>query len=137
MSVQKVSVLVPPLRAVPPGADWAANAIAWLFANDRRHPGRVAAWLAAARERRQAARAARRDAHDADGPGRPGAPLRVEPARVREGSVRGGPVRPPDLIIPGRVAGVAGHEALVRERLAILVLEAPICSGLRALYKFR
>jgi hypothetical protein len=34
------------------------------------------------------------------------------------------------------VARVAGREALAQERLAILVLEAPICSGLRALYKF-
>jgi hypothetical protein len=60
MSVQKVNVLVPPLRAAPPGAAWAANAVAWLFVND---PGRagLATWLAAARERRRAARAVRRD----------------------------------------------------------------------------
>lgn len=64
MSVQKVSVLVPPLRAVPPGADWAANAIAWLFSNDPRQPSGLAAWLAAGRARRRDARAARRDARD-------------------------------------------------------------------------
>ena len=39
MSVQKINVLVPPLRAVPPGAAWAANAIAWLFGTDPRQPG--------------------------------------------------------------------------------------------------
>ena len=62
MSVQKVSVLVPPLRPVPPGAAWAANAVAWLFVSDPRQPSGLAAWFAAARERRLAARALRRDA---------------------------------------------------------------------------
>ena len=61
MSVQKVSVLVPPLRAVPPAAAWAANAVAWLFG---RRPASLRAWFAAARSRRRAARAARRDADD-------------------------------------------------------------------------
>ena len=42
MSVQKVSVLVPPLRPVPPGAAWAANAVAWLFVNDPRQSGGLA-----------------------------------------------------------------------------------------------
>jgi len=60
MSVQKVNVLVPPLRPVPPAAAWAANAVAWLFVNDPRRPG-LAAWLAEARERRRAARAVRRN----------------------------------------------------------------------------
>ena len=64
MSVQKISVLVPPLRPVPPGAAWAANAVAWLFVNDPRQPSGLAAWLAAARERRLAARAVRRDARE-------------------------------------------------------------------------
>jgi hypothetical protein len=59
MSVQKVNVLVPPLRPVPPGAAWAANAVAWLFVNDPRRPG-LAAWLAQARARRRVARAERR-----------------------------------------------------------------------------
>jgi len=62
MSVQKVSVLVPPLRAVPPGAAWAANAVAWLFVSDPRQPSGLAAWFAAARERYLAARAVRRGA---------------------------------------------------------------------------
>jgi hypothetical protein len=62
MSVQKVSVLVPSLRAVPPGAAWAANAIAWLFGADPHHPSGFSAWFAAARSRYQADRAARRDA---------------------------------------------------------------------------
>ena len=59
MSVQKLNVLVPPLRPVPPGAAWVASAIGWLFVNDPRSPG-LATWLAAARERRRAARAVRR-----------------------------------------------------------------------------
>ena len=32
MSVQNVSVLVPPLGPVPPGAAWIANGIAWCVA---------------------------------------------------------------------------------------------------------
>jgi hypothetical protein len=59
MSVQKVNVLVPPLRPVPPGAAWAANAVTWLFVNSSTRPG-LAAWLAEARERRRVARAERR-----------------------------------------------------------------------------
>ena len=60
MSAQKLAVLVPPLRPVPPGAAWVADALAWLFVNDPGSPG-LAAWLAAARERRRADRALRRD----------------------------------------------------------------------------
>ena len=60
MSVQKISVLVPPLRPVPPAAAWAAAGFAWLFATDPSRPG-LAAWLAAARERRRAERAVRRN----------------------------------------------------------------------------
>ena len=59
MSVQKINVLVPPLRTVPPAAAWAAEAFVWLFATDPRRPG-LAAWLAGARERRRAERAERR-----------------------------------------------------------------------------
>ena len=59
MSVQKVNVLVPPLRPVPPAARWVANAVAWLFLDDPARPG-LAGWLAAARERRRADRAAQR-----------------------------------------------------------------------------
>ena len=62
MSVQKVSVLVPPLRSVPPGAAWAANAVAWLFGADPHHPTGLSAWFAAARGRYHADRAARREA---------------------------------------------------------------------------
>ena len=62
MSVQNVSVLVPPLRAVPPAAAWAADAVAWLFGGDPSHPTGLPAWFAAARSRYLADRAARRDA---------------------------------------------------------------------------
>jgi hypothetical protein len=62
MSVQKVSVLVPPLRAVPPAAAWAANAVSWLFGGDPRHPTGLPAWFAAARARHIAERTARREA---------------------------------------------------------------------------
>ena len=64
MSVQKISVLVPPLRVVPPAAAWAANAVAWLFGGDPRHPTGLPAWFAAARSRHLAERAARKDARD-------------------------------------------------------------------------
>ena len=60
MSVQKINVLVPPLRPVPPAAAWVASAIGWLFVNDPRRPG-LAVWLAEARERRRAERAVRRN----------------------------------------------------------------------------
>jgi len=63
MSVQKINVLVPPLRSVPPGAAWAAEAIAWVFGTDPRRPS-LQHWLAAARVRRLADRAARRAARD-------------------------------------------------------------------------
>jgi len=63
MSVQKINVLVPPLRPVPPGAAWAAEAIAWVFGTDPRRPS-LQHWLAAARARRLADRADRRAARD-------------------------------------------------------------------------
>ncbi len=63
MSVQEINVLVPPLRAVPPGAAWAAEAVAWLFQTDSRQPG-LGHWLAAARERRLAERALRSEARE-------------------------------------------------------------------------
>ena len=63
MSVQKINVLVPPLRPVPPGAAWAAEAIAWVFGTDPRRPS-LQHWLAAARVRRLADRADRRAARD-------------------------------------------------------------------------
>jgi hypothetical protein len=63
MSVQKINVLVPPLRGVPPGAAWAANAVAWLFGTDPRRAS-LQHWLAAARVRRLAERALRREARE-------------------------------------------------------------------------
>ena len=62
MSVQKISVLVPPLRAVPPGAAWIATAVSWLFAGDARLASGAAASLEALRARRAIDRAARHDA---------------------------------------------------------------------------
>ena len=63
MPVQKIHVLVPPLRGVPPGAAWAAQAVAWVFGTDPRRPS-LQHWLAAARVRRLADRADRRAARD-------------------------------------------------------------------------
>ncbi len=55
MSVQEVSVMVPPLRPVPRGAVWAADAAAWLLS-------RLRLGLEAIRTRLAVDRAARRDA---------------------------------------------------------------------------
>ena len=63
MPVQKIHVLVPPLRGVPPGAAWAAQAVAWVFGTDPRRPS-LQHWLAAARVHRLADRADRRAARD-------------------------------------------------------------------------
>ena len=63
MPVQKIHVLVPPLRGVPPGAAWAAQAVAWVFGTDPHRPS-LQHWLAAARVRRLADRADRRAARD-------------------------------------------------------------------------
>ena len=62
MSVQKVSVLVPPHRAVPPVAVWIASAVAWLFGADARTQSGFAAWLEAVRARHAIERAARHEA---------------------------------------------------------------------------
>ena len=62
MSVQNVHVLVPPLRAVPPGAAWIANLVGWVFGADPRHPSGLRLWAAAARAHWRLARAARREA---------------------------------------------------------------------------
>ena len=51
MSVQKISVLVPPLRAVPDAAAVIADAAAWLVARVETFAGNVAA---AQREHREA-----------------------------------------------------------------------------------
>ena len=65
MSVQKVNVLVPPLRPVPPAAACAANVVDdAVRRRSRAQPTGLPAWYAAVRDRRLAARAARRDAND-------------------------------------------------------------------------
>jgi hypothetical protein len=64
MSVQKVSVMVPPSPAVPPGAAWAADAVAWLLGGDPQHPTGLPAWFAAVRSRHVRRRSARRRAED-------------------------------------------------------------------------
>ena len=66
MPVQKVSVLVPPLRIVPPGAALLARATEWLFASaDSRSPS-LSGWVAGVQRRRSQERAARRVARDRD-----------------------------------------------------------------------
>lgn len=61
MSVQKVNVLVPPLRAVPPGAAWAANVVGWVFGTDSRYPSGLKLWAGALAARYRAGRAVRRE----------------------------------------------------------------------------
>jgi hypothetical protein len=60
--MQKVSVMVPPLRTAPPGAVWLANAVSWLFDGGARVRSRFPAWLEAVRARIEAGRAARTEA---------------------------------------------------------------------------
>ncbi len=62
MSVQKVNVLVPPLRDMSPGAAWLVTAASWLFVAVERIGSRLAASLEASRARQAADRAARYDA---------------------------------------------------------------------------
>ena len=62
MSMQKVSVMVPPLRPVPPGAVWAGNAVSWLFGGDTRLRTGLPAWWEAIRAKLAVDRAARREA---------------------------------------------------------------------------
>jgi hypothetical protein len=66
MSMQKVSVMVPPLRQVPPGALWLANLVAWLFGGDAHVRAGVPAWFEAVRAKLAVDRAARRDARGRD-----------------------------------------------------------------------
>jgi hypothetical protein len=61
MSMQKILVMVPPRRAVPRGAVW-FGAAAGLFAGHARVRSGMAAWLEAARAKREVDRAARRHA---------------------------------------------------------------------------
>ena len=51
MSMQKVSVMVPPLPAVPPGAIWAADAVSWLFGGGAARRTGLPAWWEAIRAR--------------------------------------------------------------------------------------
>ena len=106
MSVQKVNVLVPPLRPVPPGAAWAASVVGWVFGSDPRYPSGLRLWAAAAKARlgrgrpeAQAARvpriAAEYPADDVRGPGRAG----------RHGALR----RNEDIDV------LHGHEVLLRQ----------------------
>ncbi len=62
MSMQKVSVMVPPLHAAPRGALWVGHAASWLFGADARVRVGVPAWLEAVFARLAVDRAARRDA---------------------------------------------------------------------------
>ena len=62
MSVQRVNVLVPPLRPVPPGAAWAASVVGWVFGSDPRHPSGLRLWAEAVKASVRADRAARRAA---------------------------------------------------------------------------
>jgi hypothetical protein len=64
MSMQIVTVMVPPLRPEPRGAVWVGAAISWLFDEEGRVRARLPAWLAAARARFALDRAARRDARN-------------------------------------------------------------------------
>lgn len=61
MSMQEVSVMVPPLRPVPPGAAWAANAVWWLFRDVPARSGMRARWQAV-RTKFAVGRAIRRNA---------------------------------------------------------------------------
>jgi hypothetical protein len=62
MSMQKVSVMVPPLRPIPRGAVWAGNAVSWLFGGDARVRSGLPVWLEAVRAKLAVDRAARREA---------------------------------------------------------------------------
>jgi len=62
MSMQKVSVMVPPVRPVPRGALWLGDAVSWLFGGDARVRSGFPAWIEAVRARLDVARAARAEA---------------------------------------------------------------------------
>jgi hypothetical protein len=61
VSMQKVLVMVPPLRAVPRGAVWFGNAVSWLFGGDAHVRSGLPAWFEAVRAKLEVDRAARRD----------------------------------------------------------------------------
>lgn len=64
MSMQKVSVLVPPLRQVPRGALWVADLVSWLLGFNAEVRSILFVTAQAARARVAEDRAARRDARD-------------------------------------------------------------------------
>ncbi|HEV7575456.1 MAG TPA: hypothetical protein VGO85_05395 [Caldimonas sp.] len=66
MSMQKVSVMVPPLPAAPRGALWLGSAVSWLFGADPHIRTGLPAWLEAVRAKLAVDRAARRDARSRD-----------------------------------------------------------------------
>ena len=62
MSVQKVSVMVPPLRPVPRGAFWVGQLASWLIGGDVRLRTGLPAWVEAVLARLAVDRLARREA---------------------------------------------------------------------------
>jgi hypothetical protein len=62
MSMQKVSVWVPPLRPVPRGVGWFGGVLSLLLGGDPRVRAGASAWLEAVRATLAVDRAARRDA---------------------------------------------------------------------------
>jgi hypothetical protein len=63
MSMQKISVLVPPLRPVPRGALWVGQLAAWLVGGgDARVRSGLPDWIEAVRARLAVDRSARREA---------------------------------------------------------------------------
>jgi hypothetical protein len=64
MSMQKVSVLLPPLRQAPRGALWVGHAVGWLVGGDARLRQTLPLWFEAVRARIAIDRAARRQARD-------------------------------------------------------------------------
>jgi len=64
MSMQKVSVMVPPLRPVPRGALWVSQAVGWLVGGDPRLRAARPLWFEALRARVAVDRAARREARN-------------------------------------------------------------------------
>ena len=66
MSVQKVNVLVPSLRLVPPGAAWLARAAEWLFGGRDSAAPTLAGWLGEVGHRMAVNRAAYQVARDRD-----------------------------------------------------------------------
>ena len=62
MSMQKVSVMVPPLRPVPRGALWVGRLAAWLVGSDARVGSGLPDWFEAVRAKLAVERDARREA---------------------------------------------------------------------------